>query len=146
MSYVRFEQCSYDIVPEPKTAPGPTPPPTPSPTPAPDDRWWPDEAECKQFGAPDWLNNKYDSQATCCTNHFSWDYNACMGITTTMPPPSGKWYISWAIGKCVKDCPKGSGESCGGLVPGSWISTHGSANACCGAHMSYAPISECKHT
>jgi hypothetical protein len=56
---------------------------------------------------------------------------------------SGAWYIDWGRGKCVKDCKTSQGGSCGGLVPGSWILTHTSANACCTAHMSFASNEEC---
>ena len=104
---------------------------------------YPDVTECKNDGnAPSWQHNKHSDHEACCRGHFNWDYNNCMGI---VPQASYKWYISWGIGKCVMDCNVGEGDSCGGLLTDSWISTHDSAAACCSAHMSYATIGQCKH-
>jgi len=133
-SYVPFEECSYDLSIEKRAGSQPT---------TSDTKWYPSKKKCKNDdNAPSWQNNKYTSQSTCCTSHFNWDYNNCMGIT---PAASHKWYMSWAIGKCVKDCEKGGSGSCGGLVTGSWILIHDSANACCSAHMSYTTVSQCKY-
>lgn len=118
---------------------------TTSTTPVPvDTRWYPDETgatKCKNDGrSPSWLHHKYTTQSTCCTSHFSWGYNTCMG---TKPTSSNKWYIDWSTGKCKQDCDKTSGTSCGGLVPGSWILLHASSDVCCRAHVSYA-VELCK--
>ena len=104
---------------------------------------YPDVTECKNDGnAPSWQHNKHSDHEACCRGHFNWDYNNCMGI---VPQASYKWYISWGKGKCVMDCNVGEGDSCGGLLTDSWISTHDSAAACCSTHMSYATIGQCKH-
>ncbi|KAL3827400.1 hypothetical protein ACHAXA_003134 [Cyclostephanos tholiformis] len=119
-------------------------PATTTSTPGTTSQWYPDEtglAKCKNDdNAPSWLHHRYSSQATCCTTHFSWAYNDCMGVK---PTPSLKWYIDWSSGKCKQDCEKTSGASCGGLSPGSWISLHVSSDACCRSHVSYA-VDYCK--
>jgi len=146
MSYKSYSQCTYKPSTTPNTtaAGTPTTQPTNQPTAPLDIRWYPGEvSECKNDGrAPSWQNNKYTSQATCCTSHFSWAYNTCMGIKDT---GSQRWYIEWGMSKCVQDCEKSMGGSCGGLKPGSWILTHSSASACCTAHMSYASLEQCKY-
>mmetsp|Transcript_5331 Transcript_5331/g.12100 ORF Transcript_5331/g.12100 Transcript_5331/m.12100 type:complete len:842 (+) Transcript_5331:114-2639(+) len=131
MSYVRFKDCSYEDSMALRAG-------TLS-----ERKWYPGNTKCLNDGnAPAWQHSKYSSQSTCCSSHFNWDRNNCMGIT---PAPSHKWYISWAVGKCVKDCEEREGGSCGGLVPGSWISKHDSAHACCDEHMSSSTIAQCKY-
>ena len=149
MSYKPYSQCTYKISTPapitPNTAPAgsPTKQPTAKPTAPVDTRWYPGSSKCMNDGkAPSWQHNKYSSQDTCCKSHFSWGYNDCMGIKET---GSGKWYINWGISKCVKDCEKSEGGSCGGIKAGSWILTHSSASACCTAHMSHADISDCQY-
>lgn len=117
-----------------------TPRPTSSPTltaPA-DTKWYPDEngaVKCKNDGlAPSWLHNKYASQSTCCTTHFSWSYHACMG---TKPASSYKWYVDWATSTCKQDCETTAGGSCGGLVAGAWVLLHDSLEKCCQVHVSW---------
>ena len=113
-----------------------------------DTRWYPDQsgaagAKCKNDGlAPSWMHHKYGSQATCCSSHYSWAYNDCMG---TKPASSNKWYIDWITSKCRQDCEKSasSESSCGGLVPGAWVLLHDTSDACCRAHVSYA-VESCK--
>ena len=147
MSYRPYSQCTYKLSTPapitPNTTPlgTPTKQPTNKPTAPVDTRWYPGASECKNDGqAPGWQNNKYSSQATCCTSHFSWGYSECMGIKET---GSGKWYINWDLGKCTQDCEKSPGSSCGGLIHGSWILLHSKVETCCGGYMSYAPIEEC---
>ncbi|KAK1733670.1 zinc-dependent metalloprotease (family M12A) [Skeletonema marinoi] len=149
MSYRPYSQCTYKVSTPapitPHTAPAgsPTKQPTNKPTTPVDTRWYPGASKCMNDGqAPSWQHNKYSSQSTCCKSHFNWGYNGCMGIKEV---GSGKWYINWGLSKCVKDCEKSQGGSCGGLVPGSWILTHSSASACCTAHMSFASIAECQY-
>jgi len=100
------------------------------------DDWYPGTTKCINDGkAPSWQHNKYKSQDSCCSSHFSWDKDNCMGIE---PTGSDRYYIDWGRGKCVKDCAVGGGDaSCGGVRTESWISKHANMNACCFAHMSY---------
>jgi len=129
MNYVSLNECSYDPAIEKRNAPV-------------DTKWYPGTATCVNDGqAPPWQRNKHNTQSLCCRSHFNWNYDNCMGIT---PVGSGKWFISWAKGKCVKECDESQGGSCGGMKPGSWIVTHSNANACCGAHMSYTTVAACK--
>ena len=121
--------------------PNPTLQPTAKPTRMPqstasDTRWYPGTTKCINDGkAPGWQHNKYNSQESCCSSHFSWDKDNCMGI---VPTGSDKYYIDWGRGKCVKDCAVGGGDAdCGGVRTESWISKHANMNACCFAHMSY---------
>ena len=101
-------------------------------------------SKCLNDGkAGSWISTFYASQSTCCATNFSWDYYGCMG---TSPPPSNKWYIDWGMGKCVQDCNKSQGGSCGGLAPGAWIVMHSTAEACCTTHLSYVSFSQCKYT
>lgn len=131
MSYVPFEECSFEPAMEERVGGGET-----------NTKWYPAAATCLNDGnAPAWQHNKHSTQSACCRSHFNWEYNDCMGIT---PTGSGKWFMDWARGKCVRDCDEGEDGSCGGLVPGSWSRIHDNANACCGAHMSYATMVECK--
>lgn len=99
---------------------------------------YPDEngaIKCKNDGmAPSWLHNKYASQSTCCTTHFSWSYHACMG---TKPASSYKWYVDWATSTCKQDCETTAGGSCGGLVAGAWVLLHDSLEKCCQVHVSW---------
>lgn len=147
MSYKPYSECTYAPAPTPapitpNTTPlgNPTRQPTNKPTAPRDTRWYNADSTCKNDGnGPSW-SNKYSLQSTCCSSHFSWDYNNCMGIENS---GTGAWYIDWGVGKCVQDCKTSQGGSCGGLVPGSWILTHTSAKACCTAHMSYASDKEC---
>ena len=54
----------------------------------------------------------FDSLEKCCNQHYSgMNKNLCMHTSG-----SGLWYVRHALGKCVKDCKGGSGETCGGLV------------------------------
>jgi len=56
-----------------------------------------------------WLS---DSLEKCCEqNYGGTNKNLCMHADG-----SGLWYVSDALGKCVKDCKEKSGETCGGLV------------------------------
>ncbi|KAL3773505.1 hypothetical protein ACHAW5_000502 [Stephanodiscus triporus] len=107
-------------------------------------KWYPDPSgltKCNNDGkAPSWMHHKYDLQTTCCSSHFSWAYNDCLGVK---PAPSMKWFIDWSSGKCKQDCEKTTGVSCGGLVPGAWVALHTSSDACCRAHVSYA-VEQCK--
>jgi len=137
MSYKTYAECTYKpIVPGPSLAPVSQP--------EADTRYYPgDDSKCVNDGkAPSWQYNLYESQETCCSSHFNWDYNKCMGI---VPPPSYLWWINWSLSKCVQDCEANdeNGESCGGGPPGNWISLHSSAEACCGAHMSSYTFEEC---
>ena len=132
MSYIPFDECSTE--PKMETRGG---------GPDTETSWYPGPTKCLNGNAAPWQQNKYHSQATCCSSHFQWDYNNCMGTT---PTATGNWYILWGLGKCVKDCDGSEGGSCGGLVPGSWIVTHNSAEMCCMSHMSFATLSECKLT
>ena len=118
----------------------PTAKPTPS---AGDTRWYPGTSKCLNDGkAPSWQSNMYASQSICCSSHFNWDYKNCLGEKQL---PTFKWYANWSLNKCVQDCEKTSGGSCGGLVPGSYVLTHDTVSACCSAHMSYLPLSQCKY-
>ena len=130
--------------PTKKPSPKPTRKPSPKPTPgAGDTRWYPGTSKCLNDGkAPSWMANLYLSQTTCCSSHFSWDYNSCMGLKQQS---TYKWYANWALGKCSQDCEMSEGGSCGGLVPGSYVIVHNSAEACCSAHMSYLSFAECKY-
>jgi len=129
MHYMSLNKCSYDPTIEERNAPL-------------DTKWYPGTATCLNDGeAPLWQRNKHNTQSQCCSSHFNWNYNNCMGLTPVM---SGKWFISWAKGKCMKECDESQGGSCGGPKPGSWIVTHADANACCGAHMSYTTMAACK--
>eukprot|EP00970_Alexandrium_tamarense_P004889 scaffold808_cov196-Alexandrium_tamarense.AAC.26 len=118
----------------------------PTPGTASNNKWYPGTSKCLNDGKePSWQANLYTSQSTCCNSHFSWDYNDCMGVKLT---GSYKWWIDWGAvggGKCVQDCEKSEGGSCGGLVPGSYIIKHNNAEACCTAHLSYLPFSQCKY-
>ena len=104
---------------------------------------YPGNRACLNDGkVPTWQANKYSSRSTCCTNHFNWDFIKCMDIK---PEPSYKWYVQWGLVKCVQDCEESEGGSCGGLIEGSWIRLHSTAETCCAAHMSYVLLSECKY-
>ena len=114
-----------------------------------DTRWYPDQSstsagtKCKNDGlAPTWMHHKYVDRSTCCTSHFNWAYNDCMG---TKPASSNKWYIDWSTGKCKQDCDKSASgaPTCGGLVAGTWVTLHDTSDACCRAHVSYA-VESCK--
>ncbi|KAL3769663.1 hypothetical protein ACHAWO_009489 [Cyclotella atomus] len=124
----------------------PTQKPSSRPTAKPsngDTRWYPGTSKCLSDGkAPSWQSNLYASQTTCCINHFNWDYNNCLGIKQQ---PTYKWYANWIMNRCVQDCDSSEGGSCGGIVGGSYVITHNSAEACCSAHMSYMSISQCKY-
>jgi hypothetical protein len=85
------------------------------------------------------MSYKYNAQGTCCSGHFSWAYDACMGIA---PVGSGKYYIDWGKGKCVKDCNIGDEDECGGIRTEGYIAKHASVQVCCASHMSY-DISSC---
>lgn len=101
---------------------------------------YPGTTKCMNDGlAPAWQGRRYDTQSSCCKKEWGWNYDSCMGTGATQ-----KWYVDWQIGKCVQDCERGNGESCGGLVTQSWIKKHDSADACCSTHMSYASVQECK--
>ena len=105
--------------------------------------WYPGGVRCLNDGlVPSWQANRYSSRETCCQSHFSWSYENCMEIK---PQASRKWFVDWVRGKCVMDCDKGEGGSCGGSVPGSWITTHDSASKCCRAHMSFMSVDACRY-
>mmetsp|Transcript_14761 Transcript_14761/g.30173 ORF Transcript_14761/g.30173 Transcript_14761/m.30173 type:complete len:556 (-) Transcript_14761:50-1717(-) len=124
----------------------PTKNPTQKPVSSGNNGWYPDMVsntnKCLNDGnPPSWLSYSYTSQSSCCTSHFNWAYNDCMGVE---PQASNKWYVDWTRGKCVKECKTSEGGSCGGMVPGSWIVLHPTADMCCAAHMSYVqPVSLC---
>ena len=102
--------------------------------------WYPGGLRCLDDGlVPSWQTNRYADRGACCRSHFSWSYGACM--QTAPGAASGattrKWFVDWGRGRCVTDCSKSEGGSCGGKVPGAWVTTHDSAGQCCRAHMSY---------
>ena len=128
-----YEQCTYKIIePQPSTS---------APTPQPDTSWYPGNGKCINNGnAPDWQHNKYLLQSQCCTSHFNWAYNDCMGIEQ---PASYEWYIDWTLVKCVMDCDVDDQASCGGKVEGSWIILYSSVSDCCSTHMLNYAFEEC---
>ena len=140
MPYKSFEDCGYGVTIEKRVGTVTT-----TTTEAPvDTRWYPGSGKCINDGqAPTWQHNRYTGQDTCCSSHFNWDYNNCMGISQRS---TGLWYISWNMGKCVKDCEQSEGASCGGLIPGSWLATYDSAEWCCSVNMSYTSVRNCKYT
>eukprot|EP00956_Cyclotella_meneghiniana_P035736 scaffold117683_cov46-Cyclotella_meneghiniana.AAC.6 len=134
----------HPVTDTPTKKPSAWPTPYPSSKPSTNSNcWYPGTSKCLNDGnEPSWQHNLYTSAQQCCSSHFSWDLNNCLGVEQQ---PTYKWYANWSMGKCVQDCKNGSGGSCGGLVPGTYVITHSSAEACCNAHMSYLPLSQCKY-
>lgn len=140
-SYMSFEDCSYDpsdtIDSRADTLKSGNDPTTPTNT-----IWHPGETKCLNDGNSPEHERRYNSQETCCSTHFNREYYECMGMEQSA---THKWYVSWAVGKCVKDCDASEGGSCGGLMPGIETSKHDSADACCSEDMSYMSVSECRY-
>lgn len=84
----------------------------------------------------------FTTAALCCSNKLSYlNQAACTSKSTTGTTASvtgsGKWYVDWAISKCVKDCPTGSDTECGGLAE-SWESAeYTSWSTCCSSRLSW---------
>ncbi|KAL9181972.1 hypothetical protein ACHAXT_012315 [Thalassiosira profunda] len=139
------EQPTTPVPSNPPTTSQPTSPPTPKPTPSPNVSpfyidWASEGGTCKNDGKkPAWLSIEHSTREKCCSSHLSWKYDKCMGVK---PAPSGKWFIDWSRGKCVKECERSEGGACGGFKAGNWIALHSSAAACCSAHMSWVKRSE----
>ena len=109
-------------------------------------------------------DRRFQTVEKCCRVKLSWKaFKDCSNepvIATTLtiltvdpnmgtkPSSSYKWYVSWDVegGKCVQDCEKSNeGGSCGGFVPGNWVTLHQTPEKCCRVHMSYVSPSECKY-
>ena len=62
---------------------------------------------CKNDGnAPQYMTNypsvwMHSTLLDCCNVNYSWNFNACMGSASA--GPTGKYFISWSVGKCIED-------------------------------------------
>jgi hypothetical protein len=72
--------------------------------------WYGDNLGCLNDGnPPEWImaNPSYymsDKLEVCCIKFYQWNYNSCAGLNVG----TGKWYMKYSTGKCVKDCEGGS--------------------------------------
>jgi hypothetical protein len=92
--------------------------------------WYGDNLGCiSDENAPDWViaNPSYymsDKLEVCCNNFYQWNYNFCAGVIVG----TGKWYMKYSTGKCVKDCE--GGTDCGGNAE-AWDNLWDSKLTCC---------------
>lgn len=56
--------------------------------------------------------------------HYHWNYDVCVGAR----PGTGKWYMDYATGKCVRDCD--GGDKCGGYAE-DWEYLYDLKLTCC---------------
>ena len=93
-------------------------------------------------GSPEDLSlTLYDSLQSCCVTKIPWE-PACVDKSNGVEPQgTGKYWVNWSYGKCVRDCPSGSAPGCGGIAQ-SWDGIHDSLTACCNK-ISWVPKDQC---
>lgn len=88
-----------------------------------------DETSCKiddaSSPAPEYMHQSgewfFDDIEKYCEHHFSFNKGGCMRSSgePSSDVGSNKWYVDWAIFRCVKNCESGSSSKCGGFA-GNW--------------------------
>ena len=92
--------------------------------------WHGENTGCLNDGnQPDWVtaNALYyisDTLEECCIKFYQWNYVECTGLK----PGTGKWYMQYSTGKCVKDCEDQT--DCGGYAA-DWDNLWDSKMTCC---------------
>jgi hypothetical protein len=92
--------------------------------------WYGNNLGCLSDGnPPEWItaNPSYymsDKLEVCCIKVYQWNCNSCAGLNVG----TGKWYMKYSTGKCVKDCEGGS--ECGGNAE-AWYNLWESKLTCC---------------
>ena len=87
----------------------------------------------------------FDSLSLCCTTHYSWNKNECLGIVTTPAPPSMNFFPDWAGANlgCIQD--DGSNAVPDYMKGATSPYMYPTNDACCDARYSWR-ADECKLT
>lgn len=82
----------------------------------------------------------FDSLEDCCSRFYpGWNYNKCVN-----PYGSGLWFVDHMSGKCVTDCEKGSGETCGGYANLASDNLYFDPKDCCKKELFYRFVEFCE--
>jgi hypothetical protein len=85
-----------------------------------------------------WLS---DSLVECCLQFYQWVANSCL---TFNAGGSGLWYVDPSINKCVTDCAKENGETCGGLADVSSDRLYSDPKSCCESELQWMFVDYCE--
>lgn len=72
----------------------------------------------------------FDTADACCKSKLQWVNSATCSQNPAALEGDTQWWVRWQGEKCVQNCPKDSGPSCGGLAE-TWDELYPSARACC---------------
>ncbi|KAL7538162.1 hypothetical protein ACHAXR_008330 [Thalassiosira sp. AJA248-18] len=70
----------------------------------------------------------YSSLDSCCTQHYSWVYEACMGEGGEPVGHTNKYFSDYGSGSCLQDCPPGP-DRCATVPPP--VNLYDSIESCC---------------
>ena len=90
----------------------------------------------------------YNSARECCTSELAHlNVNTCAELSLTGGiladlVGTNEYYVDWIHQTCVKNCPEGNKNACGGLAVGRWVTLYSDVDACCG-NIKYIPRNDC---
>lgn len=109
-------------------------------------RWYPDNSDgtCRNDGnypqymeSLGWLSQSLDS---CCTQHFGWAHDECMGKGEPLDP-TRKFYAFWGTGTCLEDCEPGP---FGCAIAPPPIEMYDTLESCCTESQPWVDLAYCE--